>query len=88
MCCLRYEQDTYERESAALPRVGSTVDTPKGRATVLESNFLTGKIKVSDSNDGTIRFHTPDEVRFVAPPVRKDAPDEEETADGVAVSEE
>jgi len=88
MCCLRYEQDTYERESAALPRVGSTVDTPKGRATVLESNFLTGKIKVSDSNDGTIRFHTPDEVRFVAPPVRKEMSDEEETADGVAVSEE
>ncbi len=76
MCCLRYEQDTYERESAALPRVGSTVDTPKGRATVLESNFLTGKIKVSDSNDGTIRFHTPDEVQFVAPPMHGNAAEE------------
>ena len=80
MCCLRYEQDTYERESAALPRVGSIVDTPKGRATVLESNFLTGKIKVSDANDASIRFHTPDEVHFVAPPPRKNA--SEETAEG------
>ena len=89
MCCLRYEQDTYERESAALPRAGSTVDTPKGRATVLESNFLTGKIKVSDANDASIRFHTPDEVRFVAPPPRKNAPEEtEEGADAEIPAED
>lgn len=82
MCCLRYEQDTYERENALLPRVGSTVDTPKGRATVLESNFLTGKLKVSDGNDGTIRFHAIDEVKFVAPPPRKNAQeDASENAD-------
>lgn len=88
MCCLRYEQDTYEREAAALPRVNSIVDTPKGRATVLESNFLTGKIKVSDANDGTIRYFTPEEVRFVAPPPRKTAQEEEIDAETAALTEE
>ncbi len=71
MCCLRYEQDTYERENAAMPRVNSTVDTPKGKATVLESNFLTKKVKVLTVDDNTIRFFTPDEVQFVAPPPKK-----------------
>lgn len=89
MCCLRYEQDTYERESASLPRVGSTVDTPKGRAVVLESNFLTGKIKVSDSTDGTVRFHAPEEVRFVAPPARGSASEESaDDAETAALGEE
>ncbi len=89
MCCLRYEQDTYERENASLPRAGSTVDTPKGRATVLESNFLTGKIKVSDSNDGTIRFHAVNEVKFVAPPPRKSDKEEAgEAADSAPSTEE
>ena len=71
MCCLRYEQDTYERENAAMPRVNSTVDTPKGKATVLESNFLTKKVKVLTVDDNTIRFFAPDEVQFVAPPPKK-----------------
>ena len=71
MCCLRYEQDTYERENAAMPRVNSIVDTPKGKAVVLESNFLTKKIKVQTEADSTIRFFAPEEVVFVAPPPRK-----------------
>ena len=73
MCCLRYEQDTYERENAEMPRVNSTVDTPKGKATVLESNFLTKKIKVLTAEDNAIRFFAPEEVQFLAPPPKKNA---------------
>lgn len=78
MCCLRYEQDTYERENAAMPRVNSTVDTPKGKATVLESNFLTKKVKVLTLEDNTIRFFAPEEVQFLAPPPKKSAKETEE----------
>jgi len=78
MCCLRYEQDTYERENAAMPRVNSTVDTPKGKATVLESNFLTKKVKVLTADDNTIRFFAPEEVQFLAPPPKKNTKETEE----------
>jgi len=46
MCCLRYENDVYEEEARRTPRVDSVVDTPQGRGTVVESNVLSGKIKV------------------------------------------
>ncbi len=47
LCCLKYEQDTYEYLMKITPRVGSIVETPEGRGTVVESNLLTGKLKVS-----------------------------------------
>ena len=82
MCCLRYEQDTYERENAAMPRVNSIVDTPKGKAVVLESNFLTKKIKVQTEEDNTVRFFAPEEVAFVAPPPRKSQKEQANEAEG------
>lgn len=47
MCCLKYEQDAYEYLNKMTPKVGSIVDTPEGRGTVIETNILTGKLKVS-----------------------------------------
>jgi cell fate regulator YaaT (PSP1 superfamily) len=47
LCCLKYEQDSYEYLNKITPRVGSIVDTKEGRGTVVESNLLTGKLKVS-----------------------------------------
>lgn len=47
LCCLKYEQDSYEYLAKITPRVGSIVDTKEGRGTVVESNLLTGKLKVS-----------------------------------------
>jgi cell fate regulator YaaT (PSP1 superfamily) len=85
MCCLRYEQDTYERENAAMPKNGSTVDTPKGKAVVLESNFLTKKIKVQTEEDNTIRFFAPEEVVFVAPPTRKSQKEQSEEAEAASL---
>ena len=68
MCCLRYEQDTYERENAALPRPNSIVSTPKGRATVLESSFLTGNIKVLLTEENAVRVFSTAEVKLLEPP--------------------
>ena len=47
MCCLKYEQDSYEHLNKITPRVGSVVDTREGRGTVVESNLLTGMLKVT-----------------------------------------
>ena len=68
MCCLRYEQDTYERENAALPRPNSIVNTPKGRATVLESSFLTGNVKVLLTEENAVRVFSTTEVQLLEPP--------------------
>ncbi len=46
LCCLKYEQESYEYLSKVTPRVGSVVDTREGRGTVTENSLLTGKIKV------------------------------------------
>ena len=46
LCCLKYEQESYEYLAKITPRVNSVVDTREGRGTVVENNLLTGKIKV------------------------------------------
>ena len=46
MCCLKYEQDVYEELNKLSPKVGSTIQTPEGPGKVVESNVLTGKMKV------------------------------------------
>ncbi len=47
LCCLKYEQESYEYLNKITPRVGSVVETREGRGTVTENNLLTGKLKVS-----------------------------------------
>ncbi len=63
MCCLRFEQDTYEREYATFPKVDTIVDTPKGRGVIVESSFLTGKIKVKMNNDQSLKIFGKTELK-------------------------
>ncbi len=46
MCCLRYEHETYEEAIKKTPPLGSTVKTPNGNGTVVETNPLAELIKV------------------------------------------
>lgn len=46
MCCLKYEQEHYEKTRKKMPRVGREVITPEGVATVVDVNVLTEKVKV------------------------------------------
>ena len=46
MCCLKYEQDTYEHILRHTPKVGAIVETVEGRGTVIENNLITGMLKV------------------------------------------
>ena len=47
MCCLKYEQNAYEYLLKITPKQGAIVSTPEGKGTVVESNPITGRLKVS-----------------------------------------
>ncbi|MGL4847646.1 MAG: PSP1 domain-containing protein [Clostridium sp.] len=46
MCCLNYEQSTYEDIRKRLPRVGSIVETELGRGEVIQNNIVKEIVKV------------------------------------------
>ncbi|MGL5649489.1 MAG: PSP1 domain-containing protein [Clostridium sp.] len=46
MCCLNYEQSTYEDIRKRLPRVGSIVETELGRGEVIQNNIVKEMVKV------------------------------------------
>ena len=46
MCCLAYEQKSYEYLNSITPQPGSVVRTPDGEGTVLEANVVAGTLKV------------------------------------------
>ena len=41
MCCLEYENEHYSETYKLMPKIGSEVDTPDGKATVVTNNMLT-----------------------------------------------
>ncbi|MBR5544100.1 MAG: stage 0 sporulation protein, partial [Clostridia bacterium] len=47
MCCLKYEQDTYEHLLRVTPKVGAIVETRDGKGRVVENNLITGMLKVA-----------------------------------------
>ncbi len=55
MCCLKYEQDSYEDLLKHTPKVGAIVKTADGRGVVEEVNLLTGKLRIKmDKNDNVV----------------------------------
>ncbi len=59
MCCLRYEQKTYEEEIRLTPPVDSVVKTPDGVGVVCETSPLIGmvKVKLNDSDGMPKPYH-------------------------------
>ena len=51
MCCLKYEQDSYDALLRITPKVGAIVETPDGQGQVEDSNLLTGVLKVKLKNN-------------------------------------
>lgn len=50
MCCLNYEQDTYEDIRKRLPKAGSIVETPYGRGEVFSNSVVKELVKVKVRN--------------------------------------
>ncbi|HEY5561336.1 MAG TPA: stage 0 sporulation family protein [Clostridiaceae bacterium] len=61
MCCLNYEQDTYEDIRKRLPRVGSIVDSPRGRGEVVMNNIIKEmvRIKIHNKDEEEVLVDTP-----------------------------
>jgi len=59
MCCLNYEQSTYEDIRRRLPKVGSIVDTDEyGRGEVVSNNVVKEMVKIrmkADDGEEVIR---------------------------------
>ena len=80
MCCLSYENDYYADAIKKMPKVGSEVGTPEGKAIVVGVNMLKMevKIKIDDRNGGWIYKDYPvDQIRFK----RNNQPEKEEPED-------
>ena len=67
MCCLKYEQDVYEQLLKITPEVGAIVNSPDGKGQVIDSNLLTGMIKVRlDKNpDAAPRIYNKKELKVI-----------------------
>ncbi len=51
MCCLKFEEKTYQELLHGMPRSGSAVMTPDGRGTVADVALLAGQVKVRLDKD-------------------------------------
>lgn len=60
MCCLKYEQDTYEELLKKMPSAGDIVTTPQGKGIVLDTYTLLERVKVKvkleDGTDDIMQF--------------------------------
>ena len=57
MCCLEYENEHYSETFKLMPKIGSEVVTPDGKATVISNNMLKLLVKVKiESGDGSLVF--------------------------------
>ncbi len=78
MCCLNYEQSTYEKMWKDTPRQGSIVKTPNGKeGTVFDVSVLTGIVKVLNPETGTITAYDKKELKVIKHAVVNDEIDPE-----------
>ena len=79
MCCLAYEQKSYEYLNSITPQVGSIVRTPDGEGTVIETNVVAGTLKVRSNVEILApRIYKRDECAYIRGGKRApQAPDKE-----------
>jgi cell fate regulator YaaT (PSP1 superfamily) len=80
MCCLEYENEPYAEAYKKMPKVGSEVQTPDGKATVISCNML--KMTVKTRTSGTAgeliyKDYNLDELTFK----KKAVPDQKDDED-------
>ena len=71
MCCLKYEQDTYEQTLKRVPKVGKDIVTPDGTGVIVEINAIRERVKVrirvGDDDTFEVREYSMDDVRRLGP---------------------
>ncbi len=76
MCCLKYEQDTYEDMGKDMPTVGSTVQTPDGKGYVISIMTLKHQVFVKFENSPVPKCYALEDITILKNARRQD--DEEE----------
>ncbi len=71
MCCLKYEQDTYEQTLKRVPKVGKDIVTPDGTGVIVEINAIRERVKVrirvGEDDSFEVREYSMDDVRRLGP---------------------
>lgn len=65
MCCLKYEQEVYEKLLEKMPSVGTIVITPEGKGTIIDTYTLLEMVKVKvrlDDDSEELFNHKVDEI--------------------------
>ena len=78
MCCLEYENEPYADAYKKMPKVGSEVTTPDGKATVISNNMLKMLVKTKTvMKDGSVTYkdYSIDEIKFKKNKAAEDAED-------------
>lgn len=65
MCCLKYEQDSYEELLKITPKVGALVKTPDGNGIVEDANLITGRLRIKNTDTEAVNTYSKDEVRIL-----------------------
>ncbi len=65
MCCLKYEQDSYEELLKVTPKVGALVKTPDGNGVVEDVNLLTGRLRVKNTDTEAVNTYSKDDVKVL-----------------------
>lgn len=56
LCCLAYENDLYQEIKQAMPKIGRTIQTPKGEGQVIALNVLQNTVTVEFPNEVQATF--------------------------------
>ena len=70
LCCLKYEQEQYEKSRKRMPKLGKEVITPQGRGVVTQLNALleTVQVRVGAGEGSEIKTFPASDVQRVNPP--------------------
>ncbi len=56
MCCLAYENEYYAGAYKKMPRLGSSVDSPEGRGTVISTDMLKMTVRLKIEKEGAVFY--------------------------------
>jgi cell fate regulator YaaT (PSP1 superfamily) len=71
LCCLSYENDQYRKMKAVMPKLGQSIETPRGPGSVIAMQILRDLVTVRLANeDADVEFKAED-LGFGSPPTAK-----------------
>ena len=82
MCCLRYEDETYNELRKKLPRKGTVVKTKNGTGEVIDLEVLAQKVILELEDDSRIKIDLSEIIEITKEPSIKVDSDEEKEIDG------